>query len=66
MCIRVLQENLESIDECGGLPYDILEPVLSRAKPSVLMNIENYNVYLKEDTGKIFPNQQSDMSPKII
>ena len=53
MCILILQENVESIDECGGLSYDILEPVLSRAKPSALMNIEDYNDYLREDTGKI-------------
>ena len=52
LCILMLQENVENIDECGGLSYDILEPVLLRAKPNVLMNIEDHNPYLLEDTGK--------------
>ena len=57
MCILILQENVEDIDECGGLSYDILQPVLQRAKPTVLMNIEDHNPYLVEDTGKIMRHQ---------
>ena len=52
MCILILQEHVEDIDECGGLSFDILEPVLMRAKPNALMNIEDCNDYLREDTGK--------------
>ena len=51
LCILVLQENVDSIDECGGLSYHILEPILTRAKPNILMNIEDHNEYLLEDTG---------------
>ena len=54
MCILILQENVGSIDECGNLSYDILEPILLRAKPNELINIEDHNPYLLEDTGKIF------------
>ena len=56
LCILVLQENVDSIDECGGLSYDILEPILLRAKPLTLMNIEDHNEYLLEDTGMIETN----------
>lgn len=64
MCILILQENVESIDECGGLSYDILEPVLSRAKPSALMNIEDYNDYLREDTAEIWERYCQKDFPK--
>ena len=42
---------MDDIAECGGLPYEILVPVLERAKPDALMTIEDYNPYLMEDTG---------------
>jgi hypothetical protein len=45
--------NFFQIAECGGLPFDILEPVLDRAKPDALMTIEDYNPYLMEDTGNL-------------
>ena len=56
LCIHVLQEHVDDIAECGGLPFDILEPVLERAKPDALMTIEDYNPYLMEDTGKLILN----------
>lgn len=43
MCIRVLQENIEFLECTGGVPFDILKPVLERAKPEQLLNIEYYN-----------------------
>ena len=36
MCILVLQENVDEIGECGSLPFDVLEPILRRAKPCLL------------------------------
>ncbi|KAG9355605.1 hypothetical protein JZ751_000443 [Albula glossodonta] len=42
-CIRVLQNNIDSIDEVGGVPYEILEPVLERCTPEQLYRIEQYN-----------------------
>ena len=52
MCILILQENVDEIGECGSLPFDVLEPILRRAKPAVLLNIEEHNPHLIEDTGK--------------
>ena len=54
LCIHVLQENVDSIEECGGLPYDVMKPVLERASPDTLSNIEECNVYLMEDTGELW------------
>ncbi|KPP58930.1 transcription elongation factor B polypeptide 3-like [Scleropages formosus] len=42
-CIRVLQNNIDSIDEVGGVPFEILEPVLERCTPEQLFRIEQYN-----------------------
>lgn len=43
MCIRILQENIEYLECTGGVPFDILKPVLERAKPEQLATIEYYN-----------------------
>ena len=51
LCIHLLQENVDKIDGPTGLPYDVMEPILLRASPTTLMNIEEYNQYLMEDTG---------------
>ncbi|CAO1439095.1 unnamed protein product [Diamesa tonsa] len=50
MCIRILQENIDFLETTGGVPFDILRPVLERAKPDQLANIEYYNPYLLEES----------------
>ncbi|KAI5713104.1 hypothetical protein M8J76_004647 [Diaphorina citri] len=50
-CIRILQENIDSLEYTGGVPYDILKPVLERATAEQLYQLEHYNPYLMEDTG---------------
>ncbi|KAL9694354.1 hypothetical protein quinque_013639 [Culex quinquefasciatus] len=49
-CIRMLQENIDLLDVTGGVPFDLLKPVLDRASPEQLMNLEHYNPYLMEDS----------------
>lgn len=49
-CIRMLQENIDLLDVTGGVPFDLLKPVLERASPEQLMNLEHYNPYLMEDS----------------
>ncbi|XP_073690780.1 elongin A, like [Garra rufa] len=46
-CIRALQNNIDSLYEIGGVPFEILEPVLERCTPEQLIRIEEYNpVYI--------------------
>lgn len=50
MCIRILQENIDYLEDTGGVPFDLLKPVLEKAKPTQLSNIEYYNPYLLEES----------------
>ncbi len=52
LCIVVLQDNVDLIDECGDADYTMMKPVLQRARPDDLMRIENCNPKFMEDTGK--------------
>ncbi|XP_010754612.3 elongin A, like [Larimichthys crocea] len=46
-CIRTLQNNINLLYETGGVPFEILEPVLERCTPEQLLRIEEYNpVYI--------------------
>ncbi|XP_043992049.1 elongin A, like [Gambusia affinis] len=42
-CIRTLQNNLHLLYETGGVPFELLEPVLERCTPEQLLRIEEYN-----------------------
>ncbi|XP_017551834.2 elongin-A isoform X1 [Pygocentrus nattereri] len=53
-CIRVLQNNIDSIDEVGGVPFEILEPVLERCTPEQLFRIEQCNQYFMEETDELW------------
>ncbi|XP_051949289.1 elongin-A-like [Xyrauchen texanus] len=53
-CIRVLQNNIDSIDEVGGVPFEILEPVLERCTPEQLYRIEQCNQYFTEDSDDLW------------
>lgn len=50
LCIRMMQENIDLLEETGGVPFDLLKPVLVRASPEQLLNLENINPYLMEDS----------------
>ncbi|CAL8293240.1 unnamed protein product [Merluccius merluccius] len=53
-CIRVLQNNIDSIDEVGGVPYEILEPVLERCTPEQLYRIEHCNQCFMEESDELW------------
>lgn len=53
-CIQVLKENVDYIEEVGGLPYDIMKPVLLMASDTTLMRIEDCNPHLMEFTGELW------------
>ncbi|XP_040569072.1 uncharacterized protein [Lepeophtheirus salmonis] len=54
MCITVLQENVDDIYECGGLDFVTLKPILERASPQALSQIEEHNQYLMTETGELW------------
>ncbi|XP_034747729.1 elongin-A [Etheostoma cragini] len=53
-CIRVLQNNIDSIAEVGGVPFEILEPVLERCTPEQLYRIEQSNHWFTEDSDELW------------
>ena len=64
LCVTVLQEHVDSIEECGPLPYDILEPVLQRASPATLARIEDCNPHLRQDAGPLWEKFAVKQFPK--
>nr|XP_031837825.1 transcription elongation factor B polypeptide 3 isoform X2 [Nomia melanderi] len=54
MCIQVLIENIDALEFTGGVPFDIIKPVLERATPDQLFMLEHYNPYLIEDTDRLW------------
>ncbi|XP_071403917.1 elongin-A-like [Pithys albifrons albifrons] len=48
-CIRVLQNNIDLLQEVRDVPFEILEPVLARCTPEQLFRIEECNLaFIKE------------------
>ncbi|ESP02637.1 hypothetical protein LOTGIDRAFT_171838 [Lottia gigantea] len=67
-CIQVLMDNIDAIDYVGGVPYDILKPVLERCSVQQLLRLEDLNPhFVGEDEElwavhceKEFKNQEPD------
>ncbi|NWI99359.1 ELOA1 protein, partial [Crypturellus undulatus] len=53
-CIRVLQNNIDSLHEVGGVPFEILEPVLARCTPQQLFRIEENNPTFTEESDHLW------------
>ncbi|XP_010213245.1 PREDICTED: transcription elongation factor B polypeptide 3-like [Tinamus guttatus] len=53
-CIRVLQNNIDSLHEVGGVPFEILEPVLTRCTPQQLFRIEESNPTFTEESDHLW------------
>ncbi|XP_064001885.1 elongin-A-like [Pogoniulus pusillus] len=53
-CIRVLQNNIELLHEVGGVPFEILEPVLTRCTPKQLFRIEECNPAFTEESDHLW------------
>ncbi|NXO74342.1 ELOA1 protein, partial [Phainopepla nitens] len=47
-CVRMLHNNIELLQEAGGVPFEILEPVLTRCTPEQLFQIEKCNLFIEE------------------
>ncbi|MBN3279755.1 ELOA1 protein, partial [Polyodon spathula] len=53
-CIRTLQNNIDSLYESGGVPFEILEPVLEHCTPEQLYRIEECNPAYIGDTDHLW------------
>nr|XP_021206591.1 transcription elongation factor B polypeptide 3 [Bombyx mori] len=54
ICVNILQEHIDALEYTGGVPYEILKPVVDRATPQQLFTLEHYNPYLMEDTDHLW------------
>lgn len=43
-----------ALEYTGGVPYDLMKPVLQHATPEQLFMLEHHNPYLIEDTGDLW------------
>ncbi|XP_023292366.2 transcription elongation factor B polypeptide 3 [Lucilia cuprina] len=59
MCIRILQKNIDALEYTGGVPFEVLKPVLERASPQQLYVFEEYNPYLMEDSDVLWQQHVS-------
>ncbi|NWQ69982.1 ELOA1 protein, partial [Neopipo cinnamomea] len=53
-CIRMLQNNIDLLQEVGGVPFEILEPVLTRCTPEQLFRIEECNLTFIKDSDHLW------------
>ncbi|CAG2063179.1 unnamed protein product, partial [Timema podura] len=68
LCIRLLIENIDAMDYTGGVPFDLLEPVLKHATAQQLFTLEHYNPYLIEDTNQLWTfhvNKEFRTKPRL-
>ncbi|XP_052532772.1 elongin-A-like isoform X1 [Tympanuchus pallidicinctus] len=54
LCIRVLQNNIDLLHEVGGVPFEILEPVLTRCTPEQLLRVEECNPTFTEESDHLW------------
>ncbi|XP_041466854.1 transcription elongation factor B polypeptide 3-like [Lytechinus variegatus] len=52
-CMRILMDNIDSLYVIG-VPYFIIKPVLEKCTPQQLLQLEDYNQYLIEDTDDLW------------
>ncbi|NXP89057.1 ELOA1 protein, partial [Passerina amoena] len=53
-CVRVLHNNIELLQEAGGVPFEILEPVLTRCTPEQLFRVEKCNLMFIKETDHLW------------
>ncbi|KAI8420895.1 hypothetical protein MSG28_008075 [Choristoneura fumiferana] len=54
LCVQVLQEHIDDLEFTGGVPYEILKPIVDKATPQQLYMLEYHNPYLTEDTDHLW------------
>ncbi|CAH2009004.1 unnamed protein product [Acanthoscelides obtectus] len=54
LCATILQDNIDALGYTGGVAYLFLKPVLEKATPDQLLNVEYHNPYLIEETDELW------------
>lgn len=54
LCCRVLQDNIDALEYTGGVPYQVLKPILEKSNANQLYMMEHHNPYLVEDTDELW------------
>ncbi|CAI8032333.1 Elongin-A [Geodia barretti] len=50
LSMKVLMDNIDAIEEVGGVPYLILEPLLQKCSATQLLRLEEFNTHFLEDS----------------
>ncbi|XP_069105535.1 elongin-A-like isoform X2 [Argopecten irradians] len=56
MCMTVLCNNIDSLEFVGGVPYEILKPVLEKCTAAQLYRLEDFNPHFLADTDPLWMN----------
>jgi hypothetical protein len=54
LCIDVLIEHIDVIEEVGAIPFDVLRPVLEKCSAQQLKRLEFYNQHFIEDDDELW------------
>ncbi|RUS91645.1 hypothetical protein EGW08_000618, partial [Elysia chlorotica] len=54
LCMQLLIENIDALDCVGGVPYDLLKPVLERCTAQQLYHLEDYNPHFLDDSDELW------------
>ncbi|XP_020631064.1 elongin-A-like [Orbicella faveolata] len=54
LSMKILIENIDALGDTGGVPCDILQPVLEKCNPQQLLHLEECNPYFIDDTDPLW------------
>lgn len=64
--VKCIFPFITALEFTGGIPFEILQPVLERASPQQLITLEDYNSYLLEDTDVLWESHcKRDFKNKV-
>ena len=67
LCIEVLIEHIDAIEEVGPIPVDLLRPVLERCSPQQLKRLEHFNpVRLSTQTCLLLVSHLYTICPLLV
>lgn len=52
--LKLCYRTSSALEYTGGVPYELIRPVLERANSQQLYSLEHHNAYLLEDTDELW------------